>query len=71
MLLGKIWIEKDQSQRKEEESLEQKKKELKDLMTKRLAHLIAEQENKSKLLKTRDLDVKVERTQIDLKNLSI
>jgi hypothetical protein len=40
-------------------------------MTKTLAHLIAEQENKLKLLKTRDLDVEAARTQIDLKNLSI
>jgi hypothetical protein len=35
MLLGKPWIERDQIRRKEEEILEQKKKELKDFMTRR------------------------------------
>jgi hypothetical protein len=42
MLLGKPWIERDQARRKEEEVLEQKKQELKDFMTKRIAHLIEE-----------------------------
>jgi hypothetical protein len=42
MLLGKPWIEGDQAIRKEEEVLEQKKKELKDFMTRRIAHLIEE-----------------------------
>jgi hypothetical protein len=65
MLLGKTWIEKDQTRRKEEEVLEQKKQELKDFMTRRIAHLIEEQENRSKLLRTRNLDVEVERTQED------
>jgi hypothetical protein len=37
MLLGKPWIERDQIQRKEEEALEQKKKELKDFMTRRIS----------------------------------
>jgi hypothetical protein len=63
MLLGKPWIEKDQTRRKEEEVLEQKKQELKDFMTRRIAQLIEEQENRSKLLRTRDLDVEVARTQ--------
>jgi hypothetical protein len=40
-------------------------------MARRIAHLLEEQEDKSKLLRTRDLDVKVERTQEDLKHLSI
>jgi hypothetical protein len=62
MLLGKTWIEKDQIRRKEEEALEQKKKEFKDFMTKRIAHLIAEHENKSKLLRTKNLDCEVEKT---------
>ena len=65
MLLGKTWIEKDQTKRKEEESLEQKKQELKDFMTRRLMHLIEEHENRSNLFRTRDLDVEVERTQED------
>jgi hypothetical protein len=34
-------------------------------MTRRIAHLIEEKENKSKLLRTRNLDVEVERTQED------
>jgi len=67
MLLGKPWIEKDQSRRKEEEALEQKKQELIDFMTRRITHLIEKQYNKSKLLRTRDMDVEIERTQIYLK----
>jgi hypothetical protein len=65
MLLGKPWIERNQTRRKEEEALEQKKQELRDFMTKRIAHLIEEQENRSKLFKSRNLDVEVERTQED------
>jgi hypothetical protein len=65
ILLGKTWIEKYQAKRKEEEVLEQKKQELKDFMTRRIVHLIEEQENRSKLFKTRNLDVEVERTQED------
>jgi hypothetical protein len=42
MLLGQTYIEKDQTIRKEEEALEHKKKELKNFMTRRIAHLIAE-----------------------------
>jgi hypothetical protein len=57
-LLGKIWIEKDQIQRKEEkEALEQKKQELMEFMTRRITYLMEEQENISNLLNTRDLDV--------------
>jgi hypothetical protein len=63
MLLGKPWIRKDQARRKEEEVLEKKKQELKDFMTRRITHLIEEQENRSKLFRTRNLDVKVGRTQ--------
>jgi hypothetical protein len=44
-LLGKTWIEKDRARRKEEEVLENKKKELKYFMTRRIMHLIEEQEN--------------------------
>ena len=40
-------------------------------MTKRITHLLEEQENQSKLLRTRNMDVKVERTQEDLKHLSV
>jgi hypothetical protein len=65
ILLGKPWIERDQARRKEEEVLEQKKQELKDFMTRRITHLIEEQENRSKLFRTRNLDVELERTQED------
>jgi hypothetical protein len=62
-LLGKIWIEKDRIRRKEEkESLEQKKEELVEFMTRRITYLIEEQENRSKLLDTRDLDIEDIRT---------
>jgi hypothetical protein len=64
ILLRKPWIEGDQARRKEE-VLEQKKQELKDFMTRRIRHLIAEQENRSKLLKTRDLDIEIGKTQED------
>jgi hypothetical protein len=43
MLLGKPWIERDQARRKEEEVLEQRKKELKEFMTRRITDLIEEQ----------------------------
>ena len=63
MLLGKPWIERDQARRKEEEKiLEKKKKELKDFMTRRIAHLIKEKKNGSKLFNSRDPDVKAART---------
>jgi hypothetical protein len=42
MSLGKPWIGKDQARRKEEEVLEQKEQELKDFMTRKIAHLIEE-----------------------------
>jgi hypothetical protein len=71
MLLGKTWIENDQTRRKEEEALEQKKQDLRDFMANRIAHLLKEQENQSKLLWTRNMDVKVERTQEELKHLSV
>jgi hypothetical protein len=58
-LVGNIWIEKDKIQRKEEkEALEQKKQELMEFMTRRIAYLMEEQGNRSPLLDTRDLDVK-------------
>ena len=60
ILLGKTWIEKDQAKRKEEEVLEQKKQELKDFMTRRITHLIEEHENKSKLFRTKNLDVRTQ-----------
>jgi hypothetical protein len=65
ILLGKPWIERDQDGRKEEKVLEQNKQELKDFMTRRITHLIEEQDNRSNLFRTRNLDVEVERTQED------
>jgi len=63
MLLGKPWIDRDQARRKEEkEVLEQRKHELKDFMTRRITHLIEEQESKSKLFNTRNPDVEAART---------
>jgi hypothetical protein len=59
-LLGNIWIEKDQIRRKEEkEALEQKKQELMEFMTRRIAYLMEEQGNRSPLLNTKELDVEV------------
>jgi hypothetical protein len=72
ILLGKTWIEKDQIRKKQEEKdLEHKKNELRDFMARRITHLLEEQEDQSKLLRTKYLDVKVERTQEDLKHMSI
>jgi hypothetical protein len=72
MLLGKPWIERDQARRQEEEEvLEQKKKELKEFMTRRITHLIEEQKNISKLFNTRDLDVEVARTLEDPQNIEV
>jgi hypothetical protein len=71
MLLGKPWIEKDQVRRKEEEVLEQKKQELQDFMTRRITHWIEEQENRSKLFRTRNLDVEIESIHEDLRHLSV
>jgi hypothetical protein len=72
LLLGRTWIEKDRIRRKEEEEvLEQKKKESRNFMARRIAHLLEEQEDKSKQLRARDLVVKFERMQEDLENLSM
>jgi len=71
MLLGKNWIKKEQVRRKEKEVSDQKKKDLKDFMTRRITHLIEEQENRSKLFKTKNLDVEVERTHEELRQLSV
>jgi hypothetical protein len=72
LLLGRTWIERDQIRRKEEEeAIEQKKKELRDFMARRITLLIEEHEDKSKQLRARDLAVEDERTQEGLKNLSM
>jgi hypothetical protein len=72
MLLGKPWIERDQARKKEEEKvLEQRRQELKYFITRRIAQLIEEQENKSKLLDTRGLDVKTTRALEDSQNIEV
>jgi hypothetical protein len=72
ILLGITWIEKDQIRRKqEEEDIEHKNKELIYFMARRIAHLLKEQENHSKLLRTKDMDVEFERTQEDWRHLSV
>jgi hypothetical protein len=49
LLLEKTWIEKDHIRRKEEEECtEQKKKELRDFITRTIERIIEEQEDKSK-----------------------
>jgi hypothetical protein len=49
LLLGKTWIEKDQIRRKvEDEATENKKKELRDFIARKIDRLIEEQEDKSK-----------------------
>jgi predicted phage tail protein len=63
MLIGKPWIDIDQSRRKEEEEvLEQKKQELKDFMTRRIVHLIEEQKSRSQIFNTSNWDVEAKRT---------
>jgi hypothetical protein len=72
LLLGKTWIEKDQIRRKaEEEATEKKKQELRDFIARKIDRLIEEQEDQSKQQRERELVVEVERTQEDLKNLSM
>jgi hypothetical protein len=62
MLLGKPWIKRDQARKKEEEKvLEQQRQEFTDFMTRRIAQLIEEQENRSNPLIIRGLDVEDER----------
>jgi hypothetical protein len=72
MLLEKPWIERDRDIRQEEEEvLEQKKQELKVFMTRRIAHLIKEPKNRSKLFSTRDSDVEVARTLEDPQKIEV
>jgi hypothetical protein len=72
MLLGKTWIVIDQARKKEEEKvLQQQRQDLKYFMTRRIAKLIEEQENKSKLFDTRSPDVKVARTLEDSQNIEV
>jgi oligoribonuclease NrnB/cAMP/cGMP phosphodiesterase (DHH superfamily) len=71
-LLGKPWIERDQAIKKEEEKvLEQQRQELKDFMTRRIAQLIEEQENKSNISGTRSPDVKVARALEDSQKIKV
>jgi hypothetical protein len=72
MLLGKPWIKRDQDIRKEEEDiLEQKQQELKDFITRRIAHLIEELENRSHLFNNNDINVEVSITLEDPQKIEI
>ena len=72
MLLGKPWIDRDQARWKEEEEvLEQKKQELKDFMTRRIDHLIKEQERRSQISNTIIPDVKAMRTLVDPQEIEL
>jgi hypothetical protein len=51
--------------------LEKKKKELKYFMTRRITHLIKEQQNRSKLFYTRYPDVEVARTLEDPQKIEV
>jgi hypothetical protein len=81
LFLGKTWIEKDQIRRKaEEEAIENKKQELRDLIARKIHQLREEREDNSKQQskvttqeghKEKQLAIKVERMQEGLKDLSI
>jgi hypothetical protein len=51
--------------------LEQKKKELKEFMTRRIVHLIDEQESRSQIFNTRIPDVKAKRTLEDPQKIEL
>jgi hypothetical protein len=72
MLIGKPWIDREQARRKEEEEvLEQKKQELKDFMTRRIAHLIEEQKRRSQIFNTSNSDVEAKRTLEDPQKIEL
>jgi hypothetical protein len=51
--------------------MEYKEQELRYFMTRRIEHLLKEKEDQSNILRTRDMDVEVERTQDDVKHMSV
>jgi hypothetical protein len=62
MLLGKPWIEKDQARKQEaEKDLKQQRQELRDFMTRRIAQLIEERKNRSRVLDPKNLDDEADR----------
>jgi hypothetical protein len=70
ILLGKTWIKEDQMRRKaKEEATENKNKELRDLIARRIDKLMEEQEVDSKQQNARELVVEGERMQECLKDL--
>jgi hypothetical protein len=72
MLIGKPWIDRDQAKRKEEEEvLEQKKQELKYLMTRTITCLIEEQESISKMFNDSNPDVEVKITLENPQNIKL
>jgi hypothetical protein len=67
MLIGKPWIDREQVRRREEEKfLEQMKQELKDFMTRRIAHLIEEQKRRLHIFNISTSDVTDKRRLEDL-----
>jgi hypothetical protein len=71
MFLRKPWIESDRARRIEKEFLEKNKQELKDFMTRNIAQLIKEKENRSKPFETRELDVEVARIPEDSQKIVV
>jgi hypothetical protein len=72
MLIGNSWIDRDQDRQKEEEEvLEQKKKELKYFMTRRIAHLIEEQKRSSQIFNTSNPNVEDKRTLEDHQKIDL
>jgi hypothetical protein len=72
MLIEKPWIHREQARRKqEEEVLEQKKQELKDFMTRRIAHLIEEHKRISQIFNTRTSNVEAKRTLEDPQKIEL
>ena len=51
--------------------LEQKKQELKDFMSRRIAHLIEEQKSQSEIFNTSNPDFKAKRTLEDLQKIEL
>ena len=65
-------MDREQARRKEEEEvLEQKKQELKDFMTRRIAHLIEEQKRRSQIFNTSNPDVQAKRTLEDPQKIEL
>jgi hypothetical protein len=72
MLIGKPWINREQARQREEgKVLEQKKKELKDFMTKRIVHLIEEQKSRLQIFNISAPNVEAKRTLEDPQKIEL